>query len=88
MKTLRKLAESKRWKVWTAIVWSAMAVMWTRSFFETRSLVQKGIFPEYLTQQDVRHCGVLAAAGILLAVVYWREGFLHGKKQNHQRDEK
>ena len=86
MKRLRKLTESKKWKLWSAVVWSAMAAAWTRNFLQMQSLIQKGIFSEYLGNQHLVADGLLAGTSLVLAIVYWREWFLYDRRQKLQAD--
>jgi len=87
LRKLRKLTESKQWQLWCAVVWSAMAVVWTRNFLQMRSLIERGIFSEYLGGQHLLADGLLAGASFILAIVFWRKWFLYDKKQKHQPDE-
>jgi len=52
-----------------------------------RSLIERGIFSEYLGGQHLLADGLLAGASFILAIVFWRKWFLYDKKQKHQPDE-
>ena len=69
MKKLRNIVASKRWAFWTAVCWSALAGTWIHRFFETRALVQKGIFSEQLSGQYLMAEGILAILGVIVAVL-------------------
>ena len=57
-------------------------------FFETRALVQKGIFSEQLAGQYLMAEGGLAILGVIVAVLAWRQWFLYDKKKNDPNDQK
>ena len=88
MKKLRKNVESKRWAFWTAICWSALAGTWIHRFFETRALVQKGVFSRLLADQYLMAEGILAILGVIVAVLAWRQWFLYDKKKQDRNDRK
>jgi UDP-N-acetylmuramyl pentapeptide phosphotransferase/UDP-N-acetylglucosamine-1-phosphate transferase len=88
MKKLRKIVASKRWALWTAVCWSALAGVWINRFFETRALVQKGIFSEQLAGRYLMAEGGLAILGVIVAVLAWRQWFLYDKKKNDPNDQK
>ena len=88
MKKLRNIVASKRWAFWTAVCWSALAGVWINRFFETRALVQKGIFSEHLAGRYLMAEGVLAIMGVIVAVLAWRQWFLYNKKKTDPKDQK
>ena len=88
MKKLWKIVASKRWALWTAVCWSALAGVWINRFFETRALVQKGVFSRLLADQYLMAEGILAILGVIVAVLAWRQWFLHDKKKNDPNDQK
>ena len=88
MKKLRNIAESKRWALWTAVCWSALASVWINRFFETRALVQKGIFSEQLAGRYLTAEGGFAILGVIVAVLSWRQWFLYDKKKQDRNDRK
>ena len=88
MKKLRKIVEGKRWALWTAVCWSALAGVWINRFFETRALVQKGVFSRLLADQYLMAEGILAILGVIVAVLAWRQWFLHDKKKKDPNDQK
>ena len=81
MKKLRNIVASKRWAFWTAICWSALAGTWIHRFFETRALVQKGVFSRLLADQYLMAEGILAILGVIVAVLAWRQWLLYDKKK-------
>jgi hypothetical protein len=88
MKKLWKIVASKRWALWTAVCWSALAGVWINRFFETRALVQKGVFSRLLADQYLMAEGILAILGVIVAVLAWRQWFLYDKKKNDPNDQK
>ena len=88
MKKLRNIVASKRWAFWTAVCWSALAGTWIHRFFETRALVQKGIFSEQLSGQYLRAEGILAILGVIVAVLAWRQWLLYDKKKKDPKDQR
>ena len=88
MKKLRNIVASKRWAFWTAVCWSALAGTWIHRFFETRALVQKGVFSRLLADQYLMAEGILAILGVIVAVLAWRQWFLYDKKKNDPNDQK
>ena len=87
MDKLRKLTGSKHWKLWCAVVWSAMTAVWTRNFLQMQSLIEKGIFSEHLGNQHLLTNGLLEGVSLFLAIVFWREWLLYDKKKQSQREE-
>jgi hypothetical protein len=88
MKKLWKIVEGKRWALWAAVCWSALAGVWINRFFETRALVQKGVFSRLLADQYLMAEGILAILGVIVAVLAWRQWFLYDKKKNDPNDQK
>ena len=88
MKKLRNIVESKRWALWTAVCWSALAGVWINRFFETRALVQKEVFSRLLADQYLMAEGILAILGVIVAVLAWRQWFLYDKKKQDRNDRK
>lgn len=88
MKKLRKIVESKRWALWTAVCWSALTGVWINRFFETRALVQKEVFSRLLADQYLMAEGILAILGVIVAVLAWRQWFLYDKKKQDRNDRK
>ena len=88
MKKLRKIVESKRWALWTAVCWSALTGVWINRFFETRALVQKEVFSRLLADQYLMAEGILAILGVIVAVLTWRQWFLHDKKKQDPKDQR
>lgn len=80
MKKFVELTESKGWAFWTAAVWSGLAAVLARRFLLTRELIKKEIFSDVLGNQHLMADGLLTGMGILLAIIWWRKWFLHGKK--------
>ena len=69
MRKLRKITESKQWQLWCAVIWSAMAAVWTRNFLQMRSLIERGIFSEYLGSQHLLADGLLDDADFTAAMM-------------------
>ena len=88
MKKLRRIVESKRWALWTAVCWSALAGVWISRFFETRALIRKGVFSEQLSGRHLMAEGGLAILGVIVAVLAWWQWFLYDKKKNDPNDQK
>ena len=88
MKKLWKIVASKRWALWTAVCWGALAGVWINRFSETRALVQKGVFSRLLADQYLMAEGILAILGVIVAVLAWRQWFLYDKKKNDPNDQK
>ena len=88
MKKLRNIVASKRWAFWTAVCWSALAGTWIHRVFETRALVQKGVFSRLLADQYLMAEGILAILGVIVAVLAWRQWFLYDKKKQDRNDRK
>ena len=88
MKKLRNIVASKRWVLWTAVCWSALAGVWINRFFETRALVQKGIFSEQLSGQYLMAECILAILGVIVAVLAWRQWLLYDKKKKDPKDQR
>ena len=88
MKKLRNIVASKRWALWTAVCWSALTGVWSHRFFETRALVQKGIFSEQLSGQYLMAEGGLAIMGVIVTVLAWRQWFQYDKKKKDPKDQK
>ena len=57
-------------------------------FFETRALVQKGIFSEQLSGQYLMAEGILAILGVIVAVLAWRQWLLYDKKKKDPKDQR
>ena len=88
MKKLRKIVESKRWALWTAVCWSALTGVWINRFFETRALVQKEVFSRLLADQYLMAEGILAILGVIVAVLAWRQWLLYDKKKQDPKDQR
>ena len=88
MKKLWKIVASKRWALWTAVCWSALAGVWISRFFETRALIRKGVFSEQLAGRHLMAEGGLAILGVIVAVLAWWQWFLYDKKKNDPNDQK